>query len=70
VFNFPKAHWRKIRTNNVVERINREVARRTRVAGIFPNSASCERLVTAVLMEISEEWQVGKIYLTFEKNTT
>ena len=70
VFNFPKAHWRKIRTNNVVERINREIARRTKVAGIFPNKASCERLITAILMETHEEWQVGVTYLSFEKNSS
>nr|WP_082351231.1 transposase [Desulfuromonas soudanensis] len=63
-FLFPSDHWRRIRTSNVLERINREIRRRTRVATIFPNDASCLRLISAVLMEISEEWETGRIYLT------
>lgn len=62
-YNRPRKHWKKIRTVNVVERLNREVKRRTRVAGLFSNEASCERLVTAVLAEIHEEWATGKKYL-------
>ena len=61
--NLPEEHRRRIRTSNMVERLNREINRRTRVVGIFPNSASCLRLVSAVLMEISEEWEQGRIYL-------
>ncbi len=64
IFNFPEAHRRRLRTSNVVERINKEIKRRTRVATLFPNTASCQRLITAVLIEIHEEWQTGKIYLT------
>ena len=63
VFQFPADHWRRIRTSNVIERVNEEIRRRTRVAGIFPNDASCLRLVSAVLMEISEDWETGKVYL-------
>jgi transposase-like protein len=66
VFAFPEAHRRLIRTTNGLERVNQEVRRRTRVARLFPNEASCLRLVTAVVMEISEEWETGKRYLTFE----
>ena len=62
VFSFPLEHRRSIRTTNSLERINREVRRRTRVVGIFPNEASCLRLISALLMEISEEWQIGKHY--------
>jgi transposase-like protein len=62
-FNFPTSHWIKIRTSNVLERLNKEIKRRTRVAGIFPNVASCERLVSSVLLEVSEEWQMGGVYL-------
>ena len=51
-----------IRTTNSLERINKEIRRRTRVVGVFPNEASCLRLVSALLMEISEEWQIGKHY--------
>jgi len=64
VFSFPAAHRRLIRTTNGVERLNREIKRRTRVVGIFPNEASCLRLVSAVLMEISDEWESGRTYLS------
>ena len=62
MFDFPLEHRRFIRTTNGLERVNREIRRRTKVIGIFPNQASCLRLVSAVLMEISEEWQIGKKY--------
>lgn len=62
VFDFPLEHRRMIRTTNSLERINKEIRRRTRVVGVFPNEASCLRLVSALLMEISEEWQIGKHY--------
>jgi putative transposase len=62
VFDFPLEHRRSIRTTNSLERVNREIRRRTRVVGIFPNEASCLRLISALLMEISEEWQTGKRY--------
>ena len=65
VFSFPEPHRRLLRTTNGLERVNQEVKRRTRVARLFPNEASCLRLVSAILMEISEEWQTGKAYLTF-----
>lgn len=66
VFAFPVPHRRLIRTTNGVERVNKEIRRRTRVVGIFPNEASCLRLVSAILMEISEGWETGKTYLTFD----
>jgi putative transposase len=62
VFDFPLEHRRSIRTTNSLERVNKEIRRRTRVVGIFPNDASCLRLVSAILMEISEDWQIGKRY--------
>ena len=64
VFDFPLEHRRSIRTTNSLERINKEIRRRTRVVGVFPNEASCLRLISALLMEISEEWQIGKHYCT------
>lgn len=67
VFSFRKDHWRRIRTVNSLERVCLEIRRRTRVAGIFPNEASCLRLVSALLMEISETWETGRIYLSFER---
>jgi len=62
VFDFPLEHRRSIRTTNSLERVNEEIRRRTRVVGIFPNDVSCLRLASAILMEISEEWQIGKKY--------
>ena len=62
VFGFPLEHRKSIRTTNSLERINKEIRRRTRVVGVFPNEASCLRLVSTILMEISEEWQIGKHY--------
>ena len=64
VYSFPESHRRLIRTTHGLERLNQEVRRRTRVARLFPNEASCLRLVSAVLMEISEEWETGKVYLS------
>ena len=66
VFSFPMAHRRRIRTANSLERLNREVRRRSRVAVLFPNVASCKRLVTAVLMEISEEWETSRTYMRLD----
>lgn len=66
VFAFPEAHRKKLRTNNTQERLNREIGRRTDVVSIFPNEAACLRLVSAVLMERDEEWQTGRIYLSFQ----
>ncbi len=67
VFSFPAAHRRLLVTTNGVERLHREVRRRARVVSIFPNQASCLRLVSAILNEISEEWLTGKTYLTFQE---
>ena len=69
-FAFPPEHRRRIRTSNGVERLTREIRRRSRVAVLFPNEASCLRLVTAVLMEISEEWQTGRNYLRLEPSAS
>jgi len=60
VFSFDERLRKRLRTSNVVERLNKEILRRSRVATMFPNEASCLRLVTAVVMEISEEWIVSK----------
>jgi len=66
VFALPPTHRRRLRTTNLVERLNQEIRRRTRVARLFPNEASCLRLVSAILMEIAEDWQTAdKRYLTF-----
>jgi len=56
-------HQRRLRTSNVLERVNLELKRRTRVASLFPNEASRLRLISALLGEISEEWITSKIDL-------
>jgi transposase-like protein len=66
VFALPASHRRRLRTTNVLERLNRELKRRTRVATLFPTEASLLRLVTGVLVEISDEWETTKRYVTFE----
>jgi transposase-like protein len=67
VFGQSKNVWVRLRTSNMCENLNMQIRRRTRVVGLFPNEASLLRLVTAVLMEISEGWETGKVYL---KNQT
>jgi putative transposase len=64
VFAFPIAQRQRLRTVNGLERLNQEIRRRTRVVGVFPNEASCLRLVSALAMETSDEWEAGKIYLS------
>jgi len=68
VFVLPPSHRRRLRTSNLLERLNKEIKRRTRVATLFPNEAALLRLVSAVLMEISEEWETDKIYLRMENS--
>ena len=66
VFAFQEGLRRRLRTTNGLERLNEELKRRTRVALIFPNEPALERLVTALLMEQSEQWESNKTYLTME----
>ena len=60
IFQFPEPLRQRLRTTNMLERLNRELRRRTCVATLFPNEASLLRLVSAVLMELSEEWESAK----------
>jgi transposase-like protein len=66
VFSCPEAYWKKLRTSNLAERINKEIKRRTRVVSIFPNEEACLRLVSALLIEQDEEWTHAKAYLPIE----
>lgn len=68
VFAFPAPHRRLLRTTNGLERLNKEIRRRTCVVGIFPNEAACLRLVSAITMERSDEWEAGKAYLSFSES--
>ncbi len=67
VFAQPAHPRRLLRTVNGLERLNREIRRRTRVAVLFPNEASCLRLATAIVMEVSEEWQTSRVYLRLDE---
>ena len=66
VFSFPREHQRRLRTSNYLERLSQEIKRRTRVVRVFPNEQSCLRLISAILMEVSEEWEYGRLYLRME----
>lgn len=63
-YDFKSLDARKVSSNNMLERLNKEIRRRTRVIGIFPNPESYVRLVSVYLMEYSEDWSVGRAYLS------
>ena len=66
---FPKEHWWQIATTNPLERVNKEIKRRSRVVGIFPNDAAIVRLVGALLIEQTEEWHITRRYMSQESLT-
>ena len=66
VFALPASHRRRLRTTNAAERVNLELRRRTRVAAIFPTKLPCSGFVSALLSEISDDWESGRKYLTME----
>ncbi len=70
VLAFSPAQRRRLRTSNMLERLSKEIKRRTRVATLFPSEASLLRLVSAVLMEVSEEWETEKMYLRVENSNS
>jgi putative transposase len=66
VLAFPEAHRKRLRTSNACENVNGQIKKRTRVVSLFPSEESLLRLVTGVLIEISETWETGKAYLTLK----
>ena len=65
-YAFPMLDARKISFSNMIERLNREIRRRTSVIGIFPNKSAYVRLVTTYLMEYAEDWSVSRAYISHE----
>jgi transposase-like protein len=63
---FPKVHWQQIHSTNPLERLNKEIKRRTNVIGIFPNEQAIRRLVGALMLEQNDEWAVTRRYMTLE----
>ena len=64
---FPNAHWKRIRTTNIIERINKELKRRSRPVGAFPSDQSLMRLAGCIMININEDWVTGKRYLTMDE---
>jgi putative transposase len=65
-YAFPASHWPKLRSTNPLERVNREIGRRSDVVGVFPNDASVIRLAGALLIEQNDEWLISRRYLSIE----
>ena len=63
---FPKEHWAQLHSTNPIERLNREVKRRTNVVAIFPNDDAIVRLVGALMLEQNDEWAVSRRYMSLE----
>ena len=68
VFRYPASQRKRLRSTNLCEYVKRRIRRRTKVVGVFPNEKSLLRLATSICMEISEEWETGKIYLPKAQN--
>ena len=69
VYALPESHRKRMRTTNMLERQNQELKRRTRVVRVFPNGQSCLRLVSALLIEASQQW-MERLYLRMEEEPT
>lgn len=68
VYQLPERHRKRMRSTNMLERVNQEIKRRTRVIRIFPNEQACVRLVSTLMMELNQDW-MERIYLSMEENT-
>jgi len=68
VFALPTTYQKRLRTSNCMERLSQEIKRRTGIVRVFSNEGSCLRLVSAILMEIGEEWEFGRLYLNLESS--
>jgi transposase-like protein len=68
-YQLPREHWSKLRSTNPLERVNREIGRRTDVVGIFPNNAALLRLAGMLLIEQNDEWLIARRYLSQESLT-
>jgi len=64
--DFPREHWAQIASTNPLERVNREIKRRTDVIGIFPNDDAIVRLVGAIMLETNDDWTVARTYMSLE----
>ena len=64
---FPESHWRRIRTTNMMERTNKEIKRRSKVVGAFPNQESVLRLAISILIDINEDWITGNRYIVMQQ---
>ncbi len=64
---FPEGHWKRIRTTNMLERVAKELKRRARVIGVFPDEQSLIRLAGCILMDINKEWLLGRRYLNMDE---
>jgi transposase-like protein len=64
---FPQSNWKKIRTTNMMERTNKEIKRRSKVVGAFPNKESVLKLVVSILIDINEDWITGNRYIVMEQ---
>jgi putative transposase len=65
---YPKDHWKRIRTTNLIERINKELKRRSRPVGAFPSDKSLMRLAGCIMINMNEEWITGKRYLSMDED--
>ena len=66
VYALPAKHRKRMKSTNMIERLNKELKRRSRVIGIFPNDAACLRVLGTICMETSEEWETGRKYLNMD----